>query len=1740
MKDEIGVFKDDNDEYKAYYAHHSDCFKWVKRDSYLPAGSHGLKAVTTSKLGYNPIELDPELMVQYAQEKPQALAQYSVSDAVATYYLYLKYVHPFIFSLCNIIPMNPDEVLRKGSGTLCESLLMVQAHKAQVIMPNKHADDTGKFFEGHLLVSETYTGGHVEALEAGVFRSDIPTKFKVDPGTVSKLMNDVERALRFTIETEHRISVSEISNFDEIKDEIMSALRKLKETPNRIECPLIYHLDVAAMYPNIILTNRLQPDAMVTEADCAACDYNSPENKCQRPLEWKWRGEYYPASRGEYTMVAAQLKTEVGWNQMPYADKQQALAKRLGEYSRKIYKKMYERKEILKVSTVCQRENPFYINTVRNFRDRRYEYKSLLKVWKGKLEVSQAASDTAGIAEAQKMVIVMDSLQLAHKCILNSFYGYVMRKGSRWFSMEMGGIVCYTGAKIIQLARELVEQVGRPLELDTDGIWCILPKSFPENFVCKTFSGKKIVVSYPCTMLNHLVHDTFTNDQYQTRDNENLPFEVKRENSIFFEVDGPYRAMILPASTEEDKLLKKRYAVFNDDGSLAELKGFEVKRRGELKMIKIFQQQIFGVFLKGKTLEECYAAVASVANEFLDILYTKGSSITDSEVLDLIGENKNMSKSLSAYEGQKSTAITTAKRLAEFLGNEMIKDKLACHFIIARKPADAPVAERAVPVAILHADPTTKRYFLRKWLKDNTLEDPDIREFIDWEYYKERFGGVLQKLISIPAAMQRIPNPVPRIQHPDWLRNRVSDEKNQSRLTDLFDIEDMKAAGQRAAAVPKPGPSMPRVSRVLKQRRKKTATELLEDLKLFLTTNKCPNPNKDYPSWLAFQKKKWKYQNLASKSGSSAAFIQGISRISSADRDAQHMETFLRQHRNQLEGNKWHIVQVKEEASSHIFWVFVSGKLHKLTIDIPRVFFVNSLVPISKSQTEILSGVEMTEAKKILPRGCSAEYFYQCTVSEDIYRRKERQFAQFFAHPLVQGVYETKVSGTTRAIINLGCVAKVNRISLASSKNIDWKELQPGPQMEYLLEAEMDELHLYHSTFGDRHFAVVHCSKVEVPAYIFISDPSGKLNLGNVPALYSSFSSKYIDLPNLEFKVSMFRSESQMLSSISKAISSFHQKRAAPTILIVQSNNPVAVDVLKSLDLYPTLHRSAFSADTDFPALDWQRFAFKRWIEQFVTFDSWKVAQLEISRFSGIPIGNLRGDQQILMLDTMLSRKLSKAGYILWYSLGKRPDLGGREYDEHYSVLDVHMTFPEVNSPGFYNCISVDMEVLGLCVASLLEMTKSDVSPLIALVKELTMQAAEQNHIANDLLMHCYRWITAPSAALYDPYITSSVYNQMKRMFMSLVNEIRKLNVEILYASFNRFVVQTPKSKTVQAKAFIKFLLNHLGEIQQFSVLQVLPQKMWTQLCWMDPFNFGGFRHTFDTDSELVIESLPSSTQQSNVQLSMKWNLSEFLPEPMVPKFMEILSSYFIGCHDYREKHGASTLGKGKSESEVLFKRSLIQECKQKMFYVVPKLHRNEHGMNGLKFPYHPGSCKEMESPTLEFVKYISTILSLDEDVEDAVRIMRRNVLDLISIREFSNSAEYSNPCLPLVLYQVACTFCGASRDLDLTRDPSLREDWRCSDCGESFPKAHIEDRLIESIECTLLAHQVQDLVCTKCKVVKRENLNSYCPCSGEYVLTHNPEIFERRLQVVQNIALHHSMGLLREICEYTQGLLKK
>jgi DNA polymerase epsilon subunit 1 len=68
---------------------------------------------------------------------------------------------------------------------------------------------------------------------------------------------------------------------------------------------------VAAMYPNIILSNRLQPVAIVNEQICAGCVFNKDVNKCKRDLDWQWRGEMFPLSRKEFEQVKNQLEYEL-------------------------------------------------------------------------------------------------------------------------------------------------------------------------------------------------------------------------------------------------------------------------------------------------------------------------------------------------------------------------------------------------------------------------------------------------------------------------------------------------------------------------------------------------------------------------------------------------------------------------------------------------------------------------------------------------------------------------------------------------------------------------------------------------------------------------------------------------------------------------------------------------------------------------------------------------------------------------------------------------------------------------------------------------------------------------------------------------------------------------------------------------------------------------------------------------------------------------------------------------------------------------------------------------------------------------------------------------------------------------------------------------------------------------------------------------------------------------------------
>nr|CAD7570292.1 unnamed protein product [Timema californicum] len=1855
---------------------------WVKRDSYLPVGSQNLKAVAKAKLRYDPVELDPEDMCRLASEQPQVLSNYSVSDAVATYYLYMKYVHPFIFALCTIIPLEPDEyvlqkcmmpalysmavfevcavlqqrcglywvlqnlpcilklpvvegtlklpvvegtlkppvvegtlkppevegtlkppevegtlkppevegtlkspevedvgwvisllsgrfglsvtdkhkkstsvkmlslnaqipalkphvvldgVLRKGSGTLCEALLMVEAFHARIVFPNKQESELNKMTDdGHVLDQETYVGGHVEALESGVFRADLPCRFRLVPEAFDKLISGVEVAMTHAIEVEEKIPLETVTNFDEVVADIKSKLQDLRDNPLRNERPIIYHLDVGAMYPNIILTNRLQPSAMVEETVCAACDFNRPGAKCQRKMAWMWRGEYMPASRNEFQRIQQQLEMEKfpplfpggpsrAFHQLSREDQAEFEKKRLSEYCRKAYKKAHISRTEEKYTTVCQKENSFYVDTVRAFRDRRYD------VAKRQVSDAVAMGDAGDIKSAKNREVLYDSLQLAHKCILNSFYGYVMRKGARWHSMEMAGIVCYTGAAIITKAREIIEQVGRPLELDTDGIWCVLPESFPENYNIHSTHPKKakFTISYTNAVLNCMVKDQFTNHAYhELVEPATLSYVQRSENSIFFEVDGPYLAMVLPASKEEGKKLKKRYAVFNLDGSLAELKGFEVKRRGELQLVKIFQSSVFEAFLKGDSLEKCYESVAKVADYWLDVLYSKACNMPDSELFELISENRSMSKKLEDYGAQKSTSISTAKRLAEFLGDQMVKDAgLACRFIISRKPEGAPVTERAIPLAIFQSEPSVKRHYLRKWLKDMSIDDIDIRQVLDWNYYIERLGGTIQKIITIPAAMQGLANPVPRVQHPDWLHKKMlekNDTLKQKRINEMFtivkkkvqqpqhdsegdmfesqqgvmcDIEDMR---QSENARTEAGPV------IHTTKRKRGTPERTESQSSMLTQSwrevLGPPPSlgttkEERLAWIEYQKKKWALQaqqrsgkNVNKKRSCHSTEVGGGGVVRNPSTGT--LGGFLRRAQRTLLDTPWQVIQVCELSHPGLFrlWALVGQELHQVKLVVPRIFYVNQRLPRNDTTED---APLWRKCSRILPRSRPVFNLYEYSVPEELYKQHSQELMADLSTPDIEGIYETQVSLEFRALLRLGCVCAVERSAARhlTASNTDtfmldqlqFRSLAHSPYLHRQADGThaVKHVYLYHNRAPAGHRAMFGLFLAPSKrAVIFVLDTVRTNQMPNMVSLYNAERTNKISrgksedlLPSgeLTFEIRVETDPRQVHRLIQRALQDYKDEKKGPTLLAVQSpiDVPTLTSMMPVLGEFPLvpIHVQDSEAIWD---LNWQRTWARNMLRHFLNSETVLDLMTEQSRYFHLPLGNLPPDATLFATDLFYARHLVKHNFLLWCSPTERPDLGGREADDNRLLTEFEESSSVVtNNPDCYSTFCVELDIDGLAVNTLLqshhvndiEGTSScvafDTIPQASLEEIVGGQSAVlptydetalvsgafkvlramvnawlrdvtlyKNVIADFQILHFYRWLRSPNALLYDPALRRSLHNLMKKLFIQLVAEFKRLGSVIVYANFNKIIICTKKKTIEDAIGYVEFVVQSIRNKELFHSIEISYQQCWEYLVWLDPSNHAGVKGKLpegltevgekvaspennddavkEMSEEEVLNADSDEDNDDGPTIVMNWNLVEYLPNVggCRDNFKAVIAGYISAVYLHLQETGIQVtparvrrvgsqsqtpvrpLGIGAHASTAEFAKELIKgEMAQKLYRITQNIQEKAQKQarfltqdKGGEFPLMPHTSPDHQNAALEFVKAVCKV----------------------------------------------------------------------------------------------------------------------------------------------------------------------
>lgn len=857
-------------------------------------------------------------------------------------------------------------------------------------------------------------------------------------------------------------------------------------------------------------------------------------------------------------------------------------------------------------------------------------------------------------------------------------------------------------------------------------------------------------------ILIFLSQDQFTNDVYhELEDKDNLTYEIRSENSIFFEVDGPYLAMVLPAAKEEGKKLKKRYAVFNFDGSLAELKGFEVKRRGELQLIKIFQASVFESFLKGNTLDECYASVAKDADYWLDLLYSKCANMPDSELFELISENKSMSRKLEEYGAQKSTSISTAKRLAEFLGDEMVKDAgLACRYIIASKPQSAPVTERAIPLAIFQSEPAVRRHYLKKWLKDPTLYSDDIRDILDWNYYIERLGSAIQKIITIPAAMQGLPNPVPRVQYPPWLHKKIMEKgtsHRQKKITDIFtkmvketsnSVEEQSSHKKSRDIEDLAGPSglnfrNPSVS-VVNQRKRQHSDEDEEAVKNRSWKEVLGSPpsigktREERIKWLEFHKKKWAYQAKQryqhQRKKSKRDFTESDKEASWGvirNANMSTMDGFLRRAQRKLLETPWQIIQLSETGEPGMFrmWILVDAQLHQVRLVVPRIFYVNTRKPRPDPGPNEL----WKKSFKSLPRSRPVYNLYRYSLPESLFQQHSRELLEDVSRPEIEGIYETGMSLEFRAILQLGCVCIVDPRSArkmadgADTFSLDqlvYKKISFQPYLDQTnSEQSINYIFLYHHWSSNRQRALwslfLSASK---RAHVLILDSVASNQMPNLNTLYTQ-ERKAVSATRGEDKISRMPKTMQFVvqtetnlqkvyRTLQAVLTTYRNEGHGATIIINQTalDRTVLTNEMPLLNEFPVISTHVRDVENLYATLEWQKIGAKMMIQNYLKCQQIVELMAEQCRYFHAPIGNIPADPTFFGADLFYARHLDRNNFVLWCSPTEKPDLGGSEDDDNRLLTDFEESSScAANNPGTYSSVCVQLDVDRLAVNALLQ-----------------------------------------------------------------------------------------------------------------------------------------------------------------------------------------------------------------------------------------------------------------------------------------------------------------------------------------------------------------------------------------------------------------------------------------------------
>lgn len=118
---------------------------------------------------------------------------------------------------------------------------------------------------------------------------------------------------------------------------------------------------------------------------------------------------------------------------------------------------------------------------------------------------------------------------------------------------------------------------------------------------------------------------------------------------------------------------------------------------------------------------------------------------------------------------------------------------------------------------------------------------------------------------------------------------------------------------------------------------------------------------------------------------------------------------------------------------------------------------------------------------------------------------------------------------------------------------------------------------------------------------------------------------------------------------------------------------------------------------------------------------------------------------------------------------------------------------------------------------------------------------------ASQIFMNSFRWLRSPNALLYDPALRKTLHNLMKKLFIQLVAEFKRLGAIIIFANFNKIIICTKKKSVTDAISYVEYVVQNIRNTELFHSIEISYNQCWEYLMWLDLANHGGVRGKLPT-----------------------------------------------------------------------------------------------------------------------------------------------------------------------------------------------------------------------------------------------------------------------------------------------------